>query len=46
MDVGTAKKVLTDNGFNLDGNTLKDPTGKPVTITLTDPADWNDYQTA
>ena len=45
-DVATAKKELTDNGFTYDGNTLKDPTGKPVTITLTDPADWNDYQTS
>ncbi|GIH02177.1 peptide ABC transporter substrate-binding protein [Rhizocola hellebori] len=45
-DLATAKKELTDNGFTFDGTTLKDPTGKPVTITLTDPADWNDYQTA
>jgi len=44
-DVATAKKELTDNGFTYDGDTLKDPTGKAVTITLTDPADWNDYQT-
>jgi peptide/nickel transport system substrate-binding protein len=44
-DVATAKKELTDNGFTYDGTTLKDPTGKPVTVTLTDPADWNDYQT-
>jgi peptide/nickel transport system substrate-binding protein len=44
-DVATAKKELTDNGFTYDGNTLKDPTGKPVTLTLSDPADWNDYQT-
>jgi len=43
--LATAKKELTDNGFTYDGNTLKDPTGKPVTLTLTDPADWNDYQT-
>jgi peptide/nickel transport system substrate-binding protein len=45
-DVATAKKELTDNGFTYEGSTLKDPAGKPVTITLTDPADWNDYQTA
>jgi peptide/nickel transport system substrate-binding protein len=44
-DVATAKKELTDNGFTYAGNTLKDPSGKPVTIILTDPADWNDYQT-
>jgi peptide/nickel transport system substrate-binding protein len=44
-DVATAKKELTDNGFTYDGNTLKGPDGKAVTLTLTDPADWNDYQT-
>jgi peptide/nickel transport system substrate-binding protein len=44
-DVTAAKKELTDNGFTYDGSTLKDTTGKPVTLTLTDPADWNDYQT-
>ncbi|HEY2672956.1 MAG TPA: ABC transporter substrate-binding protein [Rugosimonospora sp.] len=44
-DVATAKKELTDNGFTYSGNTLKDPTGKAVTLTLSDPADWNDYQT-
>jgi peptide/nickel transport system substrate-binding protein len=44
-DVATAKKELTDNGFTYDGNTLKDSTGKAVTLTLSDPADWNDYQT-
>lgn len=44
-DVAAAKAELTSNGFTYAGTTLKDPTGKPVTITLTDPADWNDYQT-
>jgi peptide/nickel transport system substrate-binding protein len=44
-DLATAKKELTDNGFTYEGTTLKDPTGKPVTLTLSDPADWNDYQT-
>jgi peptide/nickel transport system substrate-binding protein len=44
-DVATAKKELTDNGFTYAGTTLKDPTGKAVTLTLSDPADWNDYQT-
>jgi peptide/nickel transport system substrate-binding protein len=44
-DVAAAKKELTDNGFTYDGTTLKDSTGKAVTITLSDPADWNDYQT-
>ncbi|GAA1589758.1 MULTISPECIES: ABC transporter substrate-binding protein [Kribbella] len=45
VDVDGAKKELTDAGFKLDGDTLKDPTGKPVTITLTDPAGWSDYIT-
>jgi peptide/nickel transport system substrate-binding protein len=46
VDVDGAKKLLTDNGFKFDGNTLKDPTGKPVTLTLTDPSGWSDYQTS
>ncbi|MEU4194946.1 ABC transporter substrate-binding protein [Kribbella sp. NPDC026611] len=45
VDVDGAKKELSDAGFKLEGNVLKDPTGKPVTITLTDPAGWSDYQT-
>lgn len=43
--VDAAKKELTDNGFTYSGSTLTDPAGKPVTVTMTDPADWNDYQT-
>ena len=43
--VAAAKQELTGNGFTYSGNTLMDPTGKPVTLTITDPADWNDYQT-
>ncbi len=46
VDVEGAKKLLTDNGFTFDGTTLKDPSGKPVTLTLTDPAGWSDYQTS
>jgi peptide/nickel transport system substrate-binding protein len=45
VDVDAAKKELTDAGFELEGDALKDPTGKPVTITLTDPAGWSDYIT-
>lgn len=45
VDVEGAKKVLTDAGFTLDGKTLKDPSGKAVKITLTDPAGWSDYIT-
>ena len=46
VDIAGAKKLLTDNGFTYAGATLKDPTGKPVTLTLTDPAPWSDYQTS
>ena len=46
VDVEGAKKLLADAGFKLEGNTLKDPTGKPVKLTLTDPAGWSDYQTS
>jgi peptide/nickel transport system substrate-binding protein len=46
VDVEGAKKVLTDAGFKLNGNTLTDPSGKPVKITLTDPSGWSDYQTS
>ncbi|MEU0093576.1 ABC transporter substrate-binding protein [Kribbella sp. NPDC006257] len=45
VDVDGAKAELSGAGFKLEGDTLKDPTGKPVTITLTDPAGWSDYQT-
>ncbi|MFL6077991.1 MAG: ABC transporter substrate-binding protein [Mycobacteriales bacterium] len=45
MDVAGAKKLLAGNGFTLDGDTLKDSGGKPVTLTLSDPSGWSDYQT-
>ncbi|MGH8890567.1 MAG: ABC transporter substrate-binding protein [Acidothermaceae bacterium] len=45
VDVAGAKKLLTDNGYKLNGNTLLDKNGKPVTLTLSDPAGWSDYQT-
>jgi peptide/nickel transport system substrate-binding protein len=45
VDLDGAKKELSDAGFKLEGDVLKDSTGKPVTITLTDPAGWSDYQT-
>jgi peptide/nickel transport system substrate-binding protein len=45
VDLDGAKKELSDAGFKLEGDVLKDPAGKPVTITLTDPAGWSDYQT-
>lgn len=40
-----ATTLLTAHGFTLAGGVLKDPTGKPVTLTVTDPAGWSDYQT-
>ncbi|MGC4939474.1 ABC transporter substrate-binding protein [Kribbella sp. DT2] len=46
VDVEGAKAELTAAGFKLEGDTLKDPTGKPVTITLTNPAGWSDYVTS
>ncbi|SCF20977.1 ABC transporter substrate-binding protein [Micromonospora mirobrigensis] len=46
VDVEGAKALLTGAGYKLDGTTLKDRTGKPVTIKLTDPAGWSDYQTS
>ena len=45
VDVDGAKKLLTDNGFRYEGDTLHDPSGKPVTLTMTVPAGWSDYVT-
>ncbi|WP_328991896.1 ABC transporter substrate-binding protein [Kribbella sp. NBC_01245] len=45
VDVEGAKKELAAAGFKLEGDVLSDPSGKPVTITLTDPAGWSDYIT-
>ncbi|MGW0785345.1 ABC transporter substrate-binding protein [Streptomyces sp. NPDC002913] len=44
-DVAGAKKILDEAGFKLSGGVLKDPSGKPVELTFTDPAGWNDYIT-
>ena len=46
VDIDGAKALLTGAGFKLNGNTLTDPSGKPVKLTLTDPAGWSDYQTS
>ncbi|GAA2644103.1 ABC transporter substrate-binding protein [Dactylosporangium fulvum] len=46
VDVEGAKTLLTGAGYKLEGNVLKDKTGKPVALTLTDPAGWSDYQTS
>ncbi|GAA2667938.1 MULTISPECIES: ABC transporter substrate-binding protein [Actinosynnema] len=45
VDVAAAKKELTDNGFSYDGDKLKDPSGKPVTLKMTVPSGWSDYVT-
>ncbi|GAA2716075.1 ABC transporter substrate-binding protein [Actinoplanes palleronii] len=45
VDVAGAKTLLTGAGYKLDGDTLKDRSGKPVTLKLSDPAPWSDYQT-
>ncbi|TCO46645.1 ABC transporter substrate-binding protein [Actinocrispum wychmicini] len=45
VDVDGARQLLTGKGYSYDGTTLKDPSGKPVTITLTVPSGWSDYVT-
>ena len=45
VDVEGAKQLLKSNGFTYQGDTLIDPTGKPVKLTLSDPAGWSDYIT-
>ena len=46
VDVDGAKALLTGAGYKFDGTILKDKAGNPVTITLTDPSGWSDYQTS
>jgi peptide/nickel transport system substrate-binding protein len=43
VDVAGAKKTLTDAGYKYDGDKLIGKDGKQVSVTLTDPAGWNDY---
>lgn len=45
VDVPKAKERLAAAGFKLEGGVLKDPSGKAVTIELTNPAGWSDYLT-
>jgi peptide/nickel transport system substrate-binding protein len=40
-----AKTLLTAHGFTYNGTTLTDPSGKAVTLAMTDPSGWSDYQT-
>ena len=42
-DVEGAKKVLTDAGYTGVGSALKDPQGNAVSVKISDPAGWNDY---
>ncbi|MCL1868883.1 MAG: ABC transporter substrate-binding protein [Promicromonosporaceae bacterium] len=43
VDLAGAKALLTQAGYTGVGTALKDKSGKPVSVTLTDPAGWNDY---
>ncbi|GGM97546.1 peptide/nickel transport system substrate-binding protein [Actinoplanes campanulatus] len=45
VDAAGAKKLLEESGYKFDGTKLLDKSGKPVTIKLTDPGPWSDYQT-
>ncbi|GLY06063.1 ABC transporter substrate-binding protein [Actinoplanes sp. NBRC 101535] len=45
VDVEGAKALLATAGYKLEGDTLRTPSGEPVTIKLSDPASWSDYQT-
>jgi len=45
VDVDGAKKVLEEAGYTWDGDKLVDPSGTPVTFTLSVPQGWNDYVT-
>ncbi|MFJ4223479.1 ABC transporter substrate-binding protein [Microbacterium sp. NPDC089695] len=46
VDVEGAKAELTAAGFSYSGDTLIDPSGNPVSMTLIDPSGWTDYLTA
>ncbi|WJL97012.1 ABC transporter substrate-binding protein [Microbacterium sp. ET2] len=46
VDVEGARAELAEGGFTFDGDTLIDPSGNPVTMTLIDPSGWTDYLTA
>ncbi|PXA67190.1 ABC transporter substrate-binding protein [Cryobacterium arcticum] len=45
VDLAGAKKVLTDAGYTWSSDVLTDPSGAPVTFTLSVPQGWNDYVT-
>lgn len=43
VDVDKAKDILDGAGYKLKGDKLTTPGGKPVKLTLVDPAGWSDY---
>jgi len=45
VDAAAAKKTLTAAGYSYQGSTLIDPSGQPVTFTISDPEGWSDYVT-
>jgi len=45
VDVEGAKQLLTENGYKYSGDKLMDKTGKPVKLTMSNPAGWSDYIT-
>lgn len=47
VDAAGAKEILTQAGYTGVGssNALKDPKGQAVTVMLTDPSGWSDYDT-
>jgi len=45
VDLKGAKKVLSDAGYTWSGDALTDPSGAPVSFTLSVPQGWNDYVT-
>lgn len=44
-DVSAANAALKAGGYKLSGGVLTNPQGKPVKMTLVDPAGWTDYLT-
>lgn len=45
VDLDAAKGILKDAGYTWSGDALVDPSGAPVSFTLSVPQGWNDYVT-
>jgi peptide/nickel transport system substrate-binding protein len=45
VDLDAAKGILKDAGYTWSSDALVDPSGAPVTFTLSVPQGWNDYVT-